>query len=106
MSADIFLLPSLWEGFGYVLAEASLSCLPVIAFDISSNAELIDKSTGFLTEPQKVKPFSDKIEYLYLNPKERIAIGKAGQAFIRKNFDSKLIFKSIEAYLISRNSKF
>ena len=105
MSADIFLLPSLWEGFGYVVAEASLSCLPVIAFDISSNAELIDKSTGFLTEPHKVKPFSDKIEYLYLNPKERIAIGKAGQAFIRKNFDSKLIFKSIEAYLISRNSK-
>ena len=101
MSADIFLLPSLWEGFGYVIAEASLSCLPVIAFDISSNAEIIDKSTGFLTEPHKVKPFCDKIEYLYLNPKERIAIGKAGQEFIRKNFDSKLVFKSIEAYLRS-----
>ena len=101
MSADIFLLPSLWEGFGYVVAEASLSCLPVIAFDTSSNAELIDKSTGFLTEPHKVKPFSDKIEYLYLNPKERIAIGKAGQAFVRKNFDSKLIFQCIEEYLLS-----
>ena len=101
MSADIFLLPSLWEGFGYVVAEASLSCLPVIAFDISSNAELINKSTGFLTEPHKVNPFSDKIEYLYLNPKERMAIGKSGQAFIKKKFDAKNIFKSIEAYLSS-----
>jgi glycosyltransferase involved in cell wall biosynthesis len=101
MCADIFLLPSLWEGFGYVVVEAFLSCLPVIAFDTSSNAELIDKSTGFLTEPHKVKPFSDKIEYLYLNPRERVAIGKAGQAFVRKNFDSKLIFQCIEEYLLS-----
>ena len=101
MSADIFLLPSLWEGFGYVVAEASLSCLPVVAFDISSNAEVIDKSTGFLTDPHKVRPFSDKIEYLYLNPKERIAIGKAGRAFINKNFDAKLIFQRIEDYLLT-----
>ncbi len=101
MSADIFLLPSLWEGFGYVVAEASLSCLPVVAFDISSNAEVIDKSTGFLTDPHKVIPFCDKIEYLYLNPKERIAIGKAGRVFINKNFDAKLIFQRIEDYLLT-----
>ena len=36
-----------------------------------------------------------------LNPKERIAIGKAGRAFVRKNFDSKLIFQCIEDYLLS-----
>ncbi|NCW75121.1 MAG: glycosyltransferase [Gammaproteobacteria bacterium] len=32
MSSDVFLLPSLWEGFGYVIVEASLCELPVIAF--------------------------------------------------------------------------
>ena len=49
MSSDVFLLPSLWEGFGYVIVEASLSELPIVAFDISSNSEVINESTGFLT---------------------------------------------------------
>ncbi len=99
MSADIFLLPSLWEGFGYVLAEASLCTLPVVAFDISSNGEVVDKSSGFLTPPHQVKPFCDKIEYLFLNPEKRIEMGKAGQEFVKKNFEASQIFERIETYL-------
>ena len=45
MSSDVFLLPSLWEGFGYVIVEASLCELPVIAFDVSSNGEVINELT-------------------------------------------------------------
>ena len=100
MSADIFLLPSLWEGFGYVLAEALLSCLPVVAFDISSNSEVIVKSSGFLTKPHQVKSYCDKIEHLYSNPKVRFAMGEAGNSHIKKKFDSKIIFQRIEDYLL------
>ena len=37
---DIFLLTSLWEGFGYVLVEAMAQKKPVIAFDIKSSSEI------------------------------------------------------------------
>jgi len=33
-SLDIFLLPSLWEGFGYVMTEAMVCRKPVIAFNL------------------------------------------------------------------------
>ena len=104
MSADIFLLPSLWEGFGYVLIEASLSRLPIIAFDTSSNSEVVSKTSGFLTPTNQVKPFCDKIEYLFFNKKVRLNIGKNGEAHVRKNFDSVSIFKKIEKYLIGDNN--
>ena len=99
-NSDIFVLPSLWEGFGYVLAEALLSCLPVVAFDISSNSEVIVKSSGFLTKPHQVKSYCDKIEHLYSNPKVRFAMGEAGNSHVKKKFDSKIIFQRIEDYLL------
>lgn len=105
MSCDVFLLPSLWEGFGYVIVEASLSELPVVAFDVSSNGEVVTKDTGFLTLPGAVSDFCDKIEYLYRHPRVCKSMGKAGKAFVMKNFESALIFEKIENYLVE-GSKF
>ena len=102
MSADVFLLPSLWEGFGYVIVEASLSELPVVAFDISSNSEVINESTGFLTPPHDVAAFCDKIAYLYNDLEERKAMGKAGRNFVVEHFESAKIFDRIESYLIPK----
>ena len=60
---------------------------------------VVDKSSGFLTPPHQVKPFCDKIEYLFLNPEKRIEMGKAGQEFVKKNFEASQIFERIETYL-------
>ena len=102
MSSDIFLLPSLWEGFGYVIVEASLSGLPIVAFDVSSNVEVINESTGFLTPPNDVSKFCDKIVYLYEHPDQRKSMGQAGRNHIVKNFESSKIFDRIESYLIPK----
>ena len=67
-SIDVFVLTSKWEGFGYVIAEAMICKKPVIAFNISSNPELIDNnSTGYLIKPFDVDELSQKIEELYHN---------------------------------------
>jgi glycosyltransferase involved in cell wall biosynthesis len=49
--SDIFLLPTLHEGFANVLLEATAVGLPVIAFNISSIPELIEhKKNGLLAD--------------------------------------------------------
>ncbi len=102
MSSDVFLLPSLWEGFGYVIVEASLCELPVIAFDVSSNGEVISQESGFLTPPNDVNAFCDKIAHLYNQPDKRKAMGKAGRAFVSNRFDATKIFDRIEVYLLGQ----
>ncbi len=100
-SGDIFVLSSLWEGFGYVLAEASLCKKPIVAFDCSSNPEVvIDGITGFLTPVDDIKAFADKVQYLAEHPKKRKEMGENGYAFARKNFDSKKIQEQLVNYLV------
>ncbi len=47
-AADIFLLPSRWEGLPIVLLEAGLHNLPVLASDTYGNREIIGSSNGIL----------------------------------------------------------
>ncbi|MDT7829795.1 glycosyltransferase [Pricia sp. S334] len=100
-SGDIFVLSSLWEGFGYVLAEAALCEKPIVAFDCSSNPEVVrDGSTGFLTPVDNVNAFADKVQFLAEHPKQREEMGRRGSAFIKENFDSAMIQGKIVNYLV------
>lgn len=99
---DVFLLPSLWEGFGYVLAEAALCKKPIIAFDISSNPELImHQKTGFLVPLNNLDAFADKVITLYNQPDLQTQMGEAGYQYITNHFDKKEQIKKIEAYLVN-----
>jgi len=45
---DIFVLSSSRESYGYVIAEAMASARPEVAFNVSSNPEIIEEGrTGF-----------------------------------------------------------
>jgi glycosyltransferase involved in cell wall biosynthesis len=99
---DVFLLSSLWEGFGYVIAEAMLFKKPVIAFNCSSNPELITTNeNGFLTQKNNVKEFVDKIKYLANNAELRKSFGENGQQKIVNEYDSKLIKEQFLKYINS-----
>jgi glycosyltransferase involved in cell wall biosynthesis len=53
-NADIFVMPSMMEGFGYVYLEAMNFGLPVVALKIhSAIREIVDDGkTGYLVEPE------------------------------------------------------
>jgi glycosyltransferase involved in cell wall biosynthesis len=99
---DVFLLSSLWEGFGYVIAEAMLCKKPVVAFNVSSNPELVvENENGFLTDVNDVTAFVNKIKELKTDKNLVSEFGKNGKNKIVTEFDAVLIRKRFKKYIDS-----
>jgi glycosyltransferase involved in cell wall biosynthesis len=89
-SLDIFALSSLWEGFGYVLAEAMASERPVAAFAVSSNPEVVEQEvTGLLTPPGDATALADALEILARDPALRADMGRKGRERLLERFDTR-----------------
>lgn len=85
---DIFVLTSEWEGFGYVLAEAMRSSKPIVAFDTSSNPELVfDGQNGFVIPWQDNARFADAICQLAGNRELRTKMGLTGYNIANQRFN-------------------
>lgn len=70
-SADVFVLPSIWEGHPLTLLEAWASELPVVASDAEGIAEFVDDGeTGYLVEPESPAKLADAIRCCLENPTE------------------------------------
>jgi glycosyltransferase involved in cell wall biosynthesis len=79
-SIDIFLLTSLYEGFGYVIAEAMASRKPVVAFDIKSSAEIVEHGvTGYLTSRRNIQELAQRVRDLANDITLRQKMGNAGR---------------------------
>ncbi|MDG1822778.1 MAG: glycosyltransferase [Flavobacteriaceae bacterium] len=99
-SADVLLLPSLYEGFGYVIVEAAACKIPTIAFNNSSKPELIqDGKTGFLTPDNDVTAFSDVIQKFYSNRNLIKEMGENAYAFTKEKFSIERINLKLLKYL-------
>lgn len=73
--ADIFVLPSKWEGMPMTLIEAMGTGLPCIAYPVGGIPDMIiNEKNGYLA--QNKKDFIDKILLLSNNEKKREALGK------------------------------
>jgi glycosyltransferase involved in cell wall biosynthesis len=102
-SIDIFLFSSVWEGFGYVLAEAMIKSKPVVAFNITSNPEIINEGvTGFLVDYPDVKQFAEKVELLIRDEVLRKQIGENGKKSVYDRFVIEDRISELEAYLTGK----
>lgn len=97
---DIFVLTSIWEGFGYVIAEASAHKKPTIAFNLSSMPELIENDkTGFLTPLNDLGAFCSKIEYFYNNRNQIEIFGNNAYAYSKNKFSKEVITNDFLNYI-------
>ena len=103
-SIDIFVLTSKWEGFGYVLVEAAAASLPVVAFNISSNPEVvINNQTGELVTPFNLEEMTEEIELLSKDRLKRLAMGKAGRSMVETKFQFKSSLDKLKILLAENN---
>ncbi len=58
---DVFVLTSLYEGFGLVLLEAMVAGLPIVASNISAIPEVLGKNHPGLCEVRNPEDFADKM---------------------------------------------
>jgi glycosyltransferase involved in cell wall biosynthesis len=100
---DIFLLPSHWEGFGYVLAEAMYCRKPVVAFDVSSNPEIVrNNETGFLVTYGDLDAFMEKVELLINDHNLRRDMGQAARQSVVERFSIQNTLTAVEQLLYNR----
>lgn len=80
MAMDIFVFPSLYEGFGIVALEAQLSGLPVLASSAVPREAAVSDKMCFLPLDEGVQAWSEKIDTLKQERKgsglETVAAGK------------------------------
>ncbi|HPG30701.1 MAG TPA: glycosyltransferase [bacterium] len=88
--SDVFVMPSLWEGFPCVLLEAAASGLPIIATNVGGNSEIVeDGFNGFLIEPKNASCLAEKMEnIILLQSHKRKELGLNGQTRINKYFQT------------------
>ncbi len=104
-SIDVFVLPSEWEGFGYVLVEAMAAQKPVVAFDISSNPEIVqDGETGFLVPFGDVQVLKERVLRLLHDPSLRASFGIRARQVAMQNFDRQRNLAALIQILSGDNS--
>ncbi|MBN1601246.1 MAG: glycosyltransferase [Chitinispirillaceae bacterium] len=103
-SIDIFLFTSLWEGFGFALVEAMIAGKPVVAFNATSNPEIVTSDiTGFLTDCQDLEMFADKTITLIKDPLLRKKMGEAAAKSVRERFEINERITELEQCLFIKN---
>ncbi|MBU6435580.1 MAG: glycosyltransferase, partial [Nitrospirae bacterium] len=86
-AADLFVLPSLSEGFPFVLLEALAMGCPVVASRVNGVPELIeDHKTGLLVPPRDPQALARAILDMLSDPAAASKLGADGRALVQERF--------------------
>jgi glycosyltransferase involved in cell wall biosynthesis len=105
--ADIFVFPSVFEGFGNALAEAMLAGLPIVASDLPvvRHDVLGDVPAAVLVPPGDSRALADALEILVVDRDARAALGLAARVAAERFRVSSMLdgFRGVYAALTGSN---
>lgn len=105
-STDVFVMTSAFESFGYVVAEAQMLEIPVVATNVDGFNEIIeDGKTGYLINSNEDQLMADKIIYILDNPDVGNEMGKRGRTRVSEIFDIKKNIKILEDFYTDNSVK-
>jgi len=94
---DIFVLPSLWEGFPMGLLEGMAAERPVVATSVGGTPEaVVDGENGFLVEPRNVRQLAGRLRTLAVDLELRQRLGTAGRRTVETLFSAEKMVRSTE----------
>lgn len=94
---DIFILPSVKEGFPWVVLEAMAAGIPAIATKVGALPEIIqDNKNGILIEPKNSKAIVNAVELLLNNKNLREKLSEEGRRTVIEKFNLEKMLKQYE----------
>jgi glycosyltransferase involved in cell wall biosynthesis len=78
--ADLFVLPSRFEGYGMAYAEALAHGLPVVATTAGAIPDTVPADAGLLVPADDVGALANALRRLIEQPEERAALAAAARA--------------------------
>lgn len=100
--ADVFVMPSLWEGLPMAVLEAMLARKAIVASAIAGIPEaIINGREGLLVTPGEVAPLADALRIVLTDPKRRAELGDAAVARAEQDFTVAVMADRYEALYMS-----
>lgn len=100
-TCDLFVLPSLKEGFGIVFLEAMYFSKACIGADAGGIPEVIKNGeTGILCNPNNIRELSLAVIKLLKDDKLRAEMGKSGKKRLEEYFSFEMFKKNLEKILL------
>lgn len=89
---DVFLMPSLWEGFGLVLLEAMAARLPIVASHVSAIPEIVTHGeTGYLVAARDEGAIAHALRLLLADRSLRAYLGQNGEDRLEQLFSAQVM---------------
>ena len=96
-AADIFVFPTLYEGFGTVVVEAMAAGCPVVTTNVAGNSEIVKNNrNGILVKPKSSEEISKAVIKLLKNNGTRKKMGSRNRIEAKK-YGWKNVAKKFEA---------
>jgi glycosyltransferase involved in cell wall biosynthesis len=104
--ADVFVMPSLWEGLPMAVLEAMVARKAIIATAIAGIPEaIVDGREGLLVPPGDAGTLADALLLLLTDPARRAALGEAAAARANRDFTVAVMAERYEELYANAYSK-
>lgn len=96
-AADLFVLPSLWEGLPNVVLEAMAAGIPIVASRVEGVSDLLDDNrTGLIVPPNSSADLAEAIDRLLADPEHGRQMGRQAQHIVQAGFGWERIVEKYE----------
>lgn len=101
-SFDMLILPSISEGFGFVLLEATCYEMPIVATNVGGIPEVLGNlKNGIIVEPKDSEAIANAIDFFIKNPKEVKNYSEKGIENLKLHYNPKTIFSKVNQIIIN-----